>query len=263
MKAVFSEEIKRKMLKGVDVLADSVESTLGPLGRNTAMYQKENLRDAEYSDPRKAGAHVLVTNDGATIARGIVLEDPLENMGVQLLKDAAVRANETVGDGTTTTIVLTRRMLHEAMAGIAAGASPVQVRRGMHAAEEAAKKSIRESAVPVSSREEYIKVASVSCHDPELGEMIGEAFERVGLEGVIRLDEAGKPETCLEVQEGIVLERGFIHAEMATDAAGEWRIWPSRQAVYLYPGKRGWRSEMSPGICWGLRIMSRLPESRR
>lgn len=227
------------------------------------MYQKENLRDAEYSDPRKAGAHVLVTNDGATIARGIVLEDPLENMGVQLLKDAAVRANETVGDGTTTTIVLTRRMLHEAMAGIAAGASPVQVRRGMHAAEEAAKKSIRESAVPVSSREEYIKVASVSCHDPELGEMIGEAFERVGLEGVIRLDDAGKPETCLEVQEGIVLERGFIHAEMATDAAGEWRIWPSRQAVYLYPGKRGWRSEMSPGICWGLRIMSRLPESRR
>lgn len=218
MKAAFSEETKLKMLKGIDVLADSVKTTLGPLGRNTAMYQKANLRDAAYSDSRREGAHVLVTNDGATIAQGIVLEDPVENMGVQLLKNAAVRTNKAVGDGTTTTIVLAQRMLHEAMANIVAGADPVRVRRGMHAAEEAARESITANAVSVSSREEYIKVASVSCGDRKLGEMIGEAFERVGLEGVIRLDDAGKPETCLKVQKGIVLDQGFIHLEMATDA---------------------------------------------
>lgn len=220
MKTAFSEETKIKMLKGIDILADSVKTTLGPLGGNAAMYQKANLREAEYSDPRKAGARVLVTNDGVTIARGIVLNDPLENMGVRLLRDAAAQTNEAAGDGTTTTIILARGMLREAMAGIAAGANPVQVRKGMHAAERVVRENLRESAVPVLSRAEYVKVASVSCGDPELGEMIGEAFDRVGSEGVIRIDDAGKTEAYLKVQEGIVIDRGFIRPEMATDEAG-------------------------------------------
>lgn len=217
MKIAFSEETKLSMIKGIDILAEAVKTTLGPLGRNTAMYQKANLRDADYADPHRPGAHVLITNDGVTIARSLVLDNPMENMGVRLLKDAAVRINTDAGDGTTTTIVLAQSILHEAMTNIAAGANPISVRRGMHAAENVVIQCLRDNALPVSSREDYIKIATISCENLDLGAMIGEAFDRVGAEGVIRVDDSGKPETCLKVQEGIVFDRGFIHQEMATD----------------------------------------------
>lgn len=212
-----SQDIQKKMTAGIEKLADAVKVTIGPLGRNTVLHQKANLRGADYSDAPRAGSHVLMTNDGVTIAKSIVLSDPYENMGASLLREAAIRTNETAGDGTSTTIVLAESLLSGAFCNIAAGAEPVPLRLGIRAAAEAAIKALAASAVAVNTQEELSLVAATACQDDRLGSMIGEALHTVGPEGVINVTESGRPNTTLVIEQGIVLDRGLISPLMATD----------------------------------------------
>lgn len=217
MRITYQEDIRAGMLAGIDKLADAVKVTLGPKGRNVAMYQKANRRDAEYSDRAQAGAHVLITNDGVTIAKSIVLPDPVEDLGAQLIKEAASKTNDAAGDGTTTATVLTQVMLHDAFKNISAGANPVVLRKGMEKATAVAVKELSVRAISVSTQEELSQVAAISCQDKQLGDMIGEALYTVGLEGVIKVEDAQRLDTTLTLLEGIVFERGFLSPIMATD----------------------------------------------
>lgn len=217
MDIVFQEEFRQKLRRGVDTLADAVRVTLGPKGRNVAMHQKAELHGADYSDRAQKNAPVLITNDGATIAQGIVLEDPVENMGAQILKEAAAKTNTAAGDGTTTAIVLTQAILHDAWRSISAGADPMAIRRGIEKAVEIAQTELNSQVVPIRTQKEISTVASISCQDPELGCLVGEALEKVGLEGVIQVEDSQKVETTLEIQEGISFDRGFTAQFMATN----------------------------------------------
>ena len=217
MKITYSEDIRKGMLEGIDILANAVKHTLGPRGRNVAMHQKANLRDSDYSDRHQVGAHVLITNDGATVARSIVLEDPVQNLGAQMLKEAAIKTNETAGDGTTTATVLAQTMLHEAFRHITAGMDPLSIRRGMEKAGRVAEQELKNAALPVKTAEDIAKVATISCQDEDMGNMIAQALSAVGMEGVINIDESKRTETSMEIQEGIVFDRGFADPRMTTD----------------------------------------------
>ena len=214
---VFGEDIRQRMMSGIDKLADAVKATLGPKGRNATMHQKAGLRGADYSDTAMADAKVLVTNDGVTIARAFVLEDPVENMGVELMKSVAIKTNDTAGDGTTTATILAQAILQEGFKNVAAGANPIQLQKGILKAADCAVDALHRNATAVSTKEDVANVAAISCEDRELGDMVGEALDRVGMEGVIKVDETGKYVTTLDIQEGIVFERGFISPYMCTD----------------------------------------------
>lgn len=214
---VFGEDIRQRMMSGIDKLADAVKATLGPKGRNATMHQKAGLRGADYSDTAMADAKVLVTNDGVTIARAFVLEDPVENMGVELMKSVAIKTNDTAGDGTTTATILAQSILQEGFKNVAAGANPIQLQKGILKAADCAVDALHRNATAVSTKEDVANVAAISCEDRELGDMVGEALDRVGMEGVIKVDETGKYVTTLDIQEGIVFERGFISPYMCTD----------------------------------------------
>ena len=213
----YNEEVRRGMLAGIDKLADTVKVTLGPRGRNVAMHQKANQQGADYSDRAVAGAPILVTNDGVTIARSIVLADPVENMGAQMIKEVALKTNDGAGDGTTTAIVLAQSLLHEAFRNAAAGADLMALRRGIQSGASAASAALADMARPVSTREDMARVAAISCADETLGDMIGEALDRVGPEGVVTVENGQRLETALNILEGIVFERGFVSPLMATD----------------------------------------------
>ncbi len=217
MSMIYNDNVRQGMLAGINKLADTVKVTLGPKGRNVAMHQKANLRDANYSDRAKADAPILVTNDSVTIAKSIVLPDPVEDMGARLLREAAVKTNDGAGDGTTTAIVLTQSILREAFRSIAAGADPVAMRRGVQKGGALVLRELTAAAKPIATREEIAKVAAISCQDAALGSMIGEALSTVGLEGVISVEDSQRLETSLEILEGIVFERGFLSPVMATD----------------------------------------------
>lgn len=214
---VYSEEFRQRMLRGINQLADTVRITLGPCGRNIVMYQKAELQGAEYADRAMAGAKAMVINDGATIAKGIVLEDPVENMGAQLLREASSKTNDLVGDGTTTATVLTQVLLRSALTNLAAGAHPLLLNRGITGAAEVAVSALASAAVSVSTREEISRVAAISCQDEKLGALVGEALDRVGPEGVVEVEDSGRHESTLALQEGIVFEKGFLSPLMATD----------------------------------------------
>ena len=194
-----------------------MSATLGPKGRNVAMHQKANRYGADYGERAGAGAPVLITNDGVTIAKEISFADPVKNMGAQLLREAAVKANDETGDGTTTAIVLAQALLQGAFRNIAAGADPLALRRGIKAAGELAVSRLVASAVPVTTEEDIAHVATISCQDEGLGAMVGEALYRVGLEGVVNVDDSQRMETTLTVDEGIVFDRGLISPHMVTD----------------------------------------------
>ena len=213
----FGDDIRRRMMSGIDQLADAVKATLGPKGRNATMHQKQNLRGTDYSDRAAPDAKVLVTNDGVTIARAFVLEDPVENMGVELMKSVAIKTNDEAGDGTTTATILAQAILKEGFKNVAAGADPIALQKGILKAADKAVALLHDNAIRIFTREELSSVAAISCEDKELGAMVGEALDTVGLEGVVRVDESHKYETTLDVQEGIVFERGFISPYMATD----------------------------------------------
>lgn len=175
MELTYDKQVLQGLLAGIDKLANTVKLTLGPKGRNVALYQKANLQNASYSDPARADSHVLITNDGATISKSLVLDDPLENMGVCLIQEIASKVNAAAGDGTTTAIVLTQAILHSAFRNLAAGADPVAMRRGIQKAARTATETLLRRARPIRTPEEIAQVAMISCQDTQLSGMIGQA----------------------------------------------------------------------------------------
>lgn len=200
---VFNEEARRSLEAGVNALAEAVRVTLGPKGRNVVL-------DKKFGAP-------LITNDGVTIAREIELEDPLENMGAQLVKEVATKTNDVAGDGTTTATVLAQAMIREGLKNVAAGANPMVIKRGIEKAVAAVVAEIKASAKPIESKEAIAQVASISAGDATIGELIAEAMEKVGKDGVITVEEAKGMTTELDVVEGMQFDRGYVSAYMITD----------------------------------------------
>lgn len=199
----FSEDARRSMLRGVESLANAVKVTLGPKGRNVVLEKK-------FGSP-------LITNDGVTIAKEIELEDAYENMGAQLVKEVATKTNDIAGDGTTTATVLAASMIREGLKNVTAGANPMVIRRGMDKAVRAAVEEIHAIAKPVESKSAIAQVASISADDPEVGNLIAEAMEKVGKDGVITVEESKGFVTELEVVEGMQFDRGYASPYMITD----------------------------------------------
>ncbi|MEW9668182.1 chaperonin GroEL [Ammoniphilus sp. 3BR4] len=200
---LFSEESRRSMLRGVDKLANAVKVTLGPKGRNVVLEKK-------FGSP-------LITNDGVTIAKEIELEDPYENMGAKLVKEVATKTNDVAGDGTTTATVLAQAMIQEGLKNVTAGANPMVIRRGMEKAVRVAIDEIHKIAQKVETKESIAHVASISAADEETGQLIAEAMEKVGKEGVITIEESKGFTTELEVVEGMQFDRGYSSPYMVTD----------------------------------------------
>jgi chaperonin GroEL len=200
----FNEDARRSLERGVDKLADTVKVTLGPRGRNVVI-------DKKFGAP-------TITNDGVTIAREIELDDPYENLGAQLAKNVATKTNDVAGDGTTTATVLAQALVHEGMRNVAAGANPMALGRGMRAAVDAVHAALDEAAIPVSERSAIAGVATVSAQDSEVGELIGEAFERVGKDGVITVEESNTMSTELDVTEGVQFDKGYLSPYFVTDS---------------------------------------------
>ena len=193
---VFEENARASLKHGVDKLANAVSTTLGPKGRNVAL-------DKKFGAP-------TVTHDGVTVAKEIELEDPYENMGAQLLKEAATKTNDIAGDGTTTATVLAQAIVNEGLRNVAAGANPMLLKRGIEAATEAVAAHIREQATPINTREEIANVASTSAQDTEIGDLIAEVMDKVGKDGVVTVEESRGLEFETEYVEGMQFDRGFI-----------------------------------------------------
>lgn len=200
---VFSEEARRKLQKGMDTLASAVITTLGPKGRNVAI-------DRKFGSP-------TITHDGVTVAKEIELEDPFENMGAQLLKEAATKTNDIAGDGTTTSTVLAHAIVTEGLKSLAAGANPMLLKRGIGAATKAIAQNISEQAIEVTTKEEIANVASISAQDREIGELIAEVMDKVGKDGVITVEESKGLEFETEYVEGMQFDRGYISPYFITD----------------------------------------------
>lgn len=199
----YGEESRRKLLAGVDKLADTVKITLGPKGRNV-------LIEKSYGSP-------LITNDGVSIAREIELEDQVENMGAQLVKEVATKTNDIAGDGTTTATLLAQAIIREGFKNVTAGANPMILKKGISEAVDAAVEYLKESAKPVDDKASIAQVASVSANDTEIGELIAEAMDKVGKDGVITVEESKTLGTTLEVVEGMQFDRGFLSPYMANN----------------------------------------------
>ena len=199
----FSEDARAAMLRGVDILADTVKVTLGPKGRNVVL-------EKAYGSP-------LITNDGVTIAKEIELEDRFENMGAKLVSEVASKTNDIAGDGTTTATVLTQAIVREGLKNVTAGANPVGIRRGIELATQAAVKGLAEISQTVNSKESIAQVAAVSSGSKEIGELIAEAMEKVGNDGVITIEESKGIETELDVVEGMQFDRGYLSQYMVTN----------------------------------------------
>jgi chaperonin GroEL len=199
----FNEQARRSLKTGMDKLADVVKVTLGPKGRNVVL-------DRKYGAP-------LITNDGVTIARDIELSDIFENMGAQLLKEAATKTNDVAGDGTTTATVLAQAIVTEGYRNLAAGANPMILRRGLEKGLEAVIQSLKQEGRPVQTQEEIAQVASISANDPEIGNLIAEVMEKIGKDGVITVEEGRGLGLETEYTEGMQFDRGFISPYMATN----------------------------------------------
>ena len=199
----FSEDARRRLKAGVDVLATAVATTLGPKGRNVAL-------DRKFGSP-------TITHDGVTVAKEIELEDPFENMGAQLLKEAATKTNDIAGDGTTTSTVLAHAMVTDGLKSLAAGSNPMMLKRGIEAAAKAVSEAIGKQAIDVTTREEIASVAAISAQDSEIGELIAEVMDKVGKDGVITVEESRGLEFETEYVEGMQFDRGYISPYFVTD----------------------------------------------
>ncbi|MGM0397129.1 MAG: chaperonin GroEL [Bacillota bacterium] len=199
----FGEEARRSMERGINKLADTVKVTLGPKGRNVVL-------DKKFGAP-------LITNDGVTIAREIEFEDKFENMGAQLVKEVATKTNDVAGDGTTTATLLAQAIIREGLKNVAAGANPMIIQKGIRKAVDTAVEEIKKASVPVESKEAVAQVASISASDEEIGQLIADAMEKVGNDGVITVEESKSMGTTLEVVEGMQFDRGYVSAYMVTD----------------------------------------------
>ena len=199
----FSEDARRSILKGVDKLADTVKTTIGPKGRNVVLEQSYGTPD--------------ITNDGVTIAKSIELKNHFENMGAQLVSEAAQKTNDIAGDGTTTATVLTQAIAREGMKNVTAGANPVGLRRGIEKATKVAVDELHKISHPVDSKEQIANVAAVSSASKEVGELIADAMEKVGHDGVITIEDSRGIDTELSVVEGMQFDRGYLSQYMVTD----------------------------------------------
>jgi len=208
---VFSEDARRSLKKGVDTLSEAVKTTLGPKGRNVAL-------DKKFGAP-------TITHDGVTVAKDIELEEPFENMGAQLLKEAATRTNDVAGDGTTTATVLAQMIVTEGLKNVAAGANPMIVKRGIEKATKVVVQALRDMSLDVKGREEIAHVAAISAADTEIGELIAEVMDKVGKDGVITVEEGKGLGFEKEYVEGMQLDRGYISPYFITD--------PERQEAVL------------------------------
>ena len=200
----FSSDARSAMVRGVDILADTVKVTLGPKGRNVVL-------EKSFGSP-------LITNDGVTIAKEIELEDHFENMGAKLVSEVASKTNDIAGDGTTTATVLTQAIVREGIKNVTAGANPIGIRRGIETAVAAAVEALKSNAIPVANKEAIAQVAAVSSRSEKVGEYISEAMEKVGKDGVITIEESRGMETELEVVEGMQFDRGYLSQYMVTDS---------------------------------------------
>ena len=200
----FNEEARRALERGINKVADTVGVTLGPKGRNVVLEKK-------FGSP-------TITNDGVTIAKEIELEDPFENMGAQLLKEVASKTNDVAGDGTTTATILARAMISEGMKNVAAGANGMLMRRGIEKAVDLVVDELKKLAIPVKEKEKIAQVAAISANDMAVGELIAEAMEKVGEEGVITVEDSQTVGTTLEVVEGLQFDKGYVSPYMMTDA---------------------------------------------
>ena len=203
-KVLYNEEARKAFLKGVDQLADAVKITLGPKGRNVVL-------DKKYGAPN-------IVNDGVSIAREIELKDPFENMGAQLVKEVATKTNDVAGDGTTTATLLAQSMIHEGMRNVAAGANPMVLKKGIEKAVDVLVGEIKKKAVSVDTKAKIAQVASVSSADSTIGNLIADAMEKVGNDGVITVEDSKTMGTSLKVVEGMQFDRGYLSPYMVSDA---------------------------------------------
>jgi chaperonin GroEL len=240
----FDSKAREHLKKGVDQMANAVRVTLGPRGRNVVL-------DKKYGSP-------VITNDGVTIAREIELEEPYENMGAQMLKEVATKTADVAGDGTTTAIVLAQSMVAQGLRNVTAGANPLHLKRGIEKAVDVTIAELKKLSRDVKGREEIAQVATVSSNnDTEIGELLADAMERVGRDGVITIEEAKSIETSLDVVEGMQFDRGYLSPYFVTDAermetvlentssAGPSRARLSRRPASATAGRRclrTWRS---------------------
>jgi chaperonin GroEL len=201
---LFDEAARRALERGVDTLANTVKITLGPKGRNVVL-------DKKFGAP-------AVSNDGVTIAKEIELTDPFENMGAQLVKEVATKTNDVAGDGTTTATVLAQAIVREGLKNVTAGASPMQVKKGIEKAVDAAVAELKQNAIPVENRKAIAEVGTISAHDEEIGNLIADAMEKVGKDGVITVEESKTMLTELETVEGMQFDRGYVSHYFVTDA---------------------------------------------
>ncbi|CAN2181852.1 GroL Chaperonin GroEL (HSP60 family) [Candidatus Nanopelagicaceae bacterium] len=199
----FDEQARRAMERGVNILADTVKVTLGPKGRNVVI--------------AKSFGAPIITNDGVTIAKEIELSDPAENMGAQLVKEVATKTNDVAGDGTTTATVLAQAMVKEGLRNLAAGAQPMDIKQGIEAAVAAVSEKLRSQATPVNGKPQIADVATISAQDRAIGELIAEAMDRVGKDGVITVEEASTTGLDLEFTEGMQFDKGYISPYFVTD----------------------------------------------
>ncbi|APT86179.1 chaperonin GroEL [Corynebacterium flavescens] len=199
----FDQEAREGIQRGVDTLADAVKVTLGPRGRNVVL--------------SKSFGGPTVTNDGVTIARDIDVEDPFENLGAQLVKSVAVKTNDIAGDGTTTATLLAQALVYEGLRNVAAGANPIELNRGIAAAAEKAVEELKARATPVKTSSEVAQVATVSSRDPEVGEMVAGAMDKVGKDGVLTVEESQSIESTVDVTEGISFDKGYLSPYFATE----------------------------------------------
>ena len=200
---IFDETARRSLKSGIDRLANAVKITLGPKGRNVAL-------DKKFGSP-------TITHDGVTVAKEIELENPFENMGAQLLKEAATKTNDVAGDGTTTATVLAQAIVTEGLRVVTAGANPMLVKRGIEAAVDAVVAEIKKQSRPVDNREQIAAVAAISAADPEIGKLIAEVMDKVGKDGVITVEEGKGLDLETEYTEGMQFDRGYISAYFVTN----------------------------------------------
>ena len=200
----FDEEARRALEAGVNKLADAVKVTLGPKGRNVVL-------DKKWGAP-------TITNDGVSIAKEVELDDPFENMGAQLVKEVATKTNDVAGDGTTTATVLAQALVHLGMRNVAAGANPMSLKRGIEKAVAAAVESIKSQAKDVDDKTDIANVATISAADPSIGEVIAEAIDKVGKDGVVTVEESNTFGTELEFTEGMQFDKGYLSPYFVTDA---------------------------------------------
>src|SRR5881628_834528 len=204
---VFTDEARKKLKQGIDTMANAVKTTLGPKGRNVAV-------DKKFGSP-------TVTHDGVTVAREIELEDPFENMGAQLLKEAATKTNDIAGDGTTTSVVLAQAIVHEGLRNIAAGANPMLLKRGLEKGGEAVVAEIKAQSTKVEGehqKEQIAQIATISAADASIGQLIADVMDKVGREGVITVEESKGLQFETEFVEGMQIDRGYISAYFVTNA---------------------------------------------